>query len=492
MAVSELHRRLEHLVTYSSQLIFVSGDTIAEQQRSLQTFLGQQNDNTEVAYINAEPGNTAQQYRQQIHQQLLGHQEGLIQRPLNELLAPLNHHDGPVLICICQAEYLDQSFLQELWELVLQSRFAGNRQHLNVLLFGRPEWASEAKNWLPARNRNKPVLLSTESFESAVHSPTELEQLIATKREAFAMRLQQRAEQQALPARQSPLHTWWFRSVVGLMFIATFAGMLLWQYAEQVPQIWHQLYSETNQPPEPIVDETTVDTSIVADESPFEILTSAPVAADAQGNGDALVANWDAQVALMREKIRGTEQALPEVQDPISLQSDSPEPDEPTIFPQEAEVLDYPIEDIVSVEQLPPQVSAPANMPSETAVSVSSELATSPPDINDPLSVDVVKAVEIENRDPLTLLSPADYVIQVAGLRSERLMEDFIDDNGLRDKVWVYKTRKFGGDWFVLLYNQSYPDIQEAREQMGALSSVLQRGTPFIKSVRVVEQERAQ
>ena len=32
---SELHERLEYLVNYSSQLIFISGDSIAEQQKTL-------------------------------------------------------------------------------------------------------------------------------------------------------------------------------------------------------------------------------------------------------------------------------------------------------------------------------------------------------------------------------------------------------------------------------------------------------------------------
>ena len=43
--LSELQHRLEHLVSYSSQLIFVSGDTIGQQQRTLEAFLSQQNEN---------------------------------------------------------------------------------------------------------------------------------------------------------------------------------------------------------------------------------------------------------------------------------------------------------------------------------------------------------------------------------------------------------------------------------------------------------------
>ena len=121
MAVSELHSRLEHLVTYSSQLIFVSGDSVASQQRSLQAFISQQSENTEIAFLTAEAQGTLSNYRKEIVRQLLGPKAPVINRPLNELLSALNQHSGPVLICICEAEHLPQGFLQELWELVLQS-----------------------------------------------------------------------------------------------------------------------------------------------------------------------------------------------------------------------------------------------------------------------------------------------------------------------------------------------------------------------------------
>ena len=90
---SELHSRLEYLVNYSSQLIFVSGDSISEQQRTLESFVFQQSDNTELAFITAEPDMQVTDYRGTLCKQLLGQVVGSYIRPLNELLAGLNHHD---------------------------------------------------------------------------------------------------------------------------------------------------------------------------------------------------------------------------------------------------------------------------------------------------------------------------------------------------------------------------------------------------------------
>jgi len=39
---SELHERLEYLVNYSSQLIFVSGVSVAQQKKTLESFVFQQ------------------------------------------------------------------------------------------------------------------------------------------------------------------------------------------------------------------------------------------------------------------------------------------------------------------------------------------------------------------------------------------------------------------------------------------------------------------
>ncbi|MEC7468757.1 MAG: hypothetical protein VYC51_02800 [Pseudomonadota bacterium] len=49
---SELHDRLEYLVNYSSQLIFVSGDSIAEQQRTLESCVFEQTHHNPLAIIN--------------------------------------------------------------------------------------------------------------------------------------------------------------------------------------------------------------------------------------------------------------------------------------------------------------------------------------------------------------------------------------------------------------------------------------------------------
>lgn len=491
MAVSELHSRLEHLVTYSSQLIFVSGDTIGQQQNSLQTFLSQQSENAELAFVNADEDTYEQEYRRQIIRQLLGDDSGLFNRPLNELLAPLNHHDGPVLICICQAEQLPPGFLQELWDLVLQSRFAGNKQHLNVILFGQTAWAEEAKDWLPAKNRDKPLLLSNESINDELLPSTELDKLIASKRERFEERLRARA----LPEERDPvtLNAWWFRVILGLAFIATFSGIMLWQYSDTLPDVWAEqqpvlstaaesaevVTTPQNQPLEAAVE--IIETPVSQDEDTFY-------------SDQDRITDWNSAIKKLNDKpvpdgSPASSQTAPELEsqpvaaiDTSSVLTAIPVPDNVPIQSEtlnndlqtdSGEVNDYQVEDIVEVSQL-----------EENAILSASAQATR--------EQDNTAIAEKYHAASLLALDPSAFVIQIAGISSKTVVEEFIADNNLEDRLWIYKTRRFGGDWFVLLNRQVYTSQQNARSDTSLLPNAMQSGTPFVKSVRQVHAEITQ
>ena len=251
---SELHSRLEYLVNYSSQLIFVSGDSIAEQQRTLESFVFQQSDNTELAFITAEPDMQVTDYRGTLCKQLLGQVVGSYIRPLNELLAGLNHHDGPVLITITQAQHIPNSFLQELWDLVLQSRFANNKQHLNVLLFGESDWAEQAKEWLPAKNTNTPLLISSQSVSTQQYS-SDVDKLLAERRAAFERYRQERGEAGAPPLTDNRLRSPWLWIGVTLVFLSCFVAIMGWQYGATMTTLFDPLNSNEPSTAQNITDE---------------------------------------------------------------------------------------------------------------------------------------------------------------------------------------------------------------------------------------------
>lgn len=531
MAVSELHSRLEHLVTYSSQLIFISGDTIGDQQRSLQTFLAQQNENAELAFVNAEPEGSVQQYRKQINLQLMGDDSGLYNRPLNELLAPLNHHEGPVLICICQAECIPPSFLQELWDLVLQSRFANNKQHLNVLLFGKSQWAEQAKAWLPAKNRDKPLLLSTESIHQAQSIPSELDQLIADKRRKFAERIEKR--NQSFEPEVAPLSTWWFKSLLTFVFLLAFSGIMIWQYSDQfspyvdsVTEMALTTEPDVDLPPaqpqqtvdkqsttptvnesianstasegfipdyvqlEPDVQETATQATPETTKAKItSIIEGAPVKQQRVTDWQTAISryhqNKDKEESsdelnnseLSSEPVQVTEVAASGIP-PQALISE-----EPVVVEDELQPMDYQVDDIVAVEQIAdaPNQQIDSNEKLDTSLPTI-ETSTLPAEINSQPNV-------TDDEQALLDLVDSLFVIQVAGMTDKQVLEEYISDNQLQNDVWIYTTQRYGGDWYVLIYKDSYASLDSARNASTTLPAVLQQGTPFAKTVKQVHQE---
>ncbi|MCC2617384.1 hypothetical protein LJ739_14120 [Aestuariibacter halophilus] len=517
MATSELQHRLEHLLTYSSQLMFISGESIGEQQRSLQSFLSCQTEQTEIAYLTARADMSPTAYRQHLCGQLLGQDKGLFNRPLNELLAPLNTVEGPVIICITQAEHLSAPFLQELWELVLQSRFAGNRQHLNVLLFAKPAWAKQAKDWLPAKNREKPLLISSERFMSQLDDSTPLEKLLAERRDKFARRLAHRdAQASADNNMPSPtLQRWWFRLAIGLAFVSTFAAILLWQYSDRLT-----VFSEdsqkatfelnatdaTTQPPsadlaatQPNIDnvsEAQPDTMDVSVQTSATETLPAPADEPPAVSEQRPVASWDEALALTSSTTQqDSASESPDQQPDMSRQGPRDSltdnavsvSDEPVDM-QGAVDNDYPVEDVVSISQLPPR-EVPQTEVSEVAEAAAVPIEQTPEERQPPARQNTPEPALALNQQPLLSLQPGERVIQLAGLADGQLLQDYLRDNNLNEVTWQYQTVRNNAPWFVVVWHQGFATTQAAQQAIASLPAALQRGEPFIKSAAQVQQE---
>lgn len=454
---SELHSRLEYLVNYSSQLIFVSGDSIAEQQRTLESFVFQQSENTELAFITAESGMSLTDYRGTLCKQLLGQLVGTYVRPLNELLAGLNHHEGPVLITITQAQYIPNEFLQELWELVLQSRFANNKQHLNVLLFGETEWAEQAKEWLPAKNTSTPLLISSHSVTQEQYS-SDVDRLLAERRAAFERYRQERGTMTARPTGNSRMRSPWMWAVIGLVFVSTFVAMMGWQYGATLSTLFNPIDSaeQTDNAPSPMLieSEIPVQTFSVEKQAQVNEPTTSQVASpenNTQNDQDRIVSSFDAALKALPTEVSNTTDELTDNHAATDTQSALSDP----------------------------QLESPSALPIETSPTVT-DLSTA--------NIAVEQDTDLDNKE-LEQLATSGYWIQIAGMKDLSLAEDFLSDHNLADKVKIYRTYRYGGDWFVILLNTKATTLAEARKQLSSLEGFPGSEKAFIKSSRQVKAE---
>ena len=474
---SQLHERLEYLVNFSSQLIFVSGDSVAQQQKTLEAFVFRQHDETEIAFLTAQPGMSTSDYRRQLCQQLLGQLVGSYVRPLTELLADLDNQSGPVLITLTQAENLPDELLQELWDLVLQNRMADNRQHLNVLLFGETRWAENAKQWLPAKNSDTPLLISSQSV-MAEQVGSDLDRLISQRRNAFHAHLAARtlADNEPVDTRNW-LASGWFWATIVMVFFLSFGALVGWQYGSEISALFNPIdesseldpsgnmpapgsaYQQLTEPTHQISSLPQVATAPRTNVSPGSP-TTLPDAPDAR------VTNWQEAISSIKQKSADNDPAVP-----------SPDPDYPVIDYQQA------IDLIAQARQS--QADSPA-----TASTTGPDEATDRPAEDAATSAEsVVMATETDNQALLNLLRADDYVIQLAGLKDYPLLNQFVTEHRLNDKVWIYQTRRYGGDWFVLLFKQPFASVSDARNAISLLPDYPRKEQAFVKTGQQVITE---
>lgn len=508
MPSSDLHKRLDHLISYSSQLIFINtGPQTSVQSQTADKLLAQQSEHADVAVINALPAMQADEFRQQLGQQLLGGQNHHARQPLPRLLSPLSQFTESVLICILHAQNLPEIILQECWQLVLLHNKNVSEQNINILLFADANWTEAAKERLVIDDLQRPVVLNIAPPE-AVAQESELELLISQKRQAFAQRLQERETSPELVAT-SLLHKPWFWPLAGLLFVSIFAALLLILYpqfpanilaskddavtnstdfaGEQEPDPGLPVVVAVNIPPE----DTKQHSETPAAETSQAASTGAALA------GDALVSTWQSETARIDQAEVDRQQDEMTALDGSGHQANEAASEVSPATEIPAGMNAIPDTDIQGApdKQKKVQVGVLRKPFTEQALPTTSK-------VNSGIGPNVSRknpttAVKINltgpsyhyNERALLALTPGGYVLQVIGLGSLQAMDNYIQTNQLTPHVWIYKTRRYGNDWYVLLNNHYYPSLATAVQAVDSLPESMRQTTPFPKSMEKVQQE---
>lgn len=570
----DLANRLEHLITYSSQLIFVSGEAMSHQTSFVQRFLGNQNEHANIVYLDARKKIDLPSFRRRVGQQLSRDKPIDLSKPLTESLSRLLTTENEfVLVAVTHAEGLSNDILKELWDLVLQNRFARHRHHLNVLVFGETNWAEGAKAWLPANSNSKPVLLTSETVTKASEQHlalSDLDELIASKRAQFDKRIAKRSRP---AASANPLKKWWVKLLIASVFILSFGGILIGQYFDLTKEALTEFSSflfqsqieqsqaheeqvaqqaEIEQPAaENVADPIDVSSKTTNIDSEAGVVSESASSIFNLPQGQVTVTEWkdaikslptvplevgieDSDATASNEDLASTqpiepidseqystsestllgesvglnlseltldnaselsttnnlatlpinqvtetsttatsvEESTTELDiEPALNESNSLAPTDTVnvsesaaqqatlIEAQEEARIDYPVEDIVSVEQLA-QLNADTPQTAESSV------------------FDNEWAKSLDNDR---------FVLQISAMSSEQVLKEYLADNQLTDRVRVYQIERFGGPWHVVLWNKTFATIEEARNEVNALPQSIQAAEPFAKRVSQIK-----
>jgi DamX protein len=469
MAATEFNNRLDYLTSYSSQLVFVCSDKIQHQSQVVDSFLAHQDEQADIALLTANELTPLVSYREKLYRQLVSPDQAAdFNRPLNQLLASLNEQSGSILISIFHAEKLPNQLIKELWDLVLQSRFASNKQHLNVLLMGLSDWADAAKNSLGSRSKEQPIILSSQINLIATnnHDFSDLDSLIQSKRSAFALRVKGRRN---TSYSSDPVYKkWWMSAILGLVFLSSFIGLLGWQYPNKVAGLFTYFDSQVPaiEQTNIILDSTDLVMPTVAELMPAEQMPTLErnTTRDKYETQNLLVTDWQTASAKLVQSINDK-----------STGASTLDTDEftPLHQPQElviAERIDINLEQnrAVSDYQIPDEVPAQPLLTQQTRM-----------DFIDP------------NPNKLLELPQDTFVIQIAAMANMSILQKYVQDEELDGQLWLYKTQRYGADWYVLIKNQAFPSIQNARLAITGLSEPLLRSSPFVKKISQIKQEIA-
>ncbi|MGQ8365982.1 SPOR domain-containing protein [Glaciecola sp. 1036] len=505
--MSDLQTRLAHLVNYSSQMIFIGCDAIADQQKYLTQFLTQQGENAEVSFLTAEPDLLAPDYRRTICRQLINQQVGSFVRPLYEEISCQDEHQNTFIICISKADLLPNEFLSELWQWVARTRASNGQIHLNILLFGSNDWSEKAQRWLPEKNNESPVLLSSQAVDAVGFDVNALESLMAQKRAFFANKGLFGETNNATSFIQRK----WFIGAVLSVFLAVFAGLVSWQYPEQV----QALLATGSLPDSQDYQQQPIPVAKSEPEVLIEVDETQDIATENTSVTDEILAGKWQQEPASSQSLTAPQEQVPNEQTLISdltqalpAQTATADTIDDDTGPREK---DFKVPDIISVEQLDQSlgesllvedtqsaeqgafVAETVTNPTSTPVpleSNSSKVSTARALTNELDTLDTGLIDEYRFDESLLLQLPNDQVVlQLSGIKNPEVLNTFITSNNLQTRTWIYQTQRYGGPWYVVLYNDTFDSIDLALAQVSSLPESVQNSGPFAKSVGQIRNE---
>ncbi|ABG39193.1 hypothetical protein Patl_0664 [Paraglaciecola sp. T6c] len=470
--------------------------------------LAEQDDSDEVAIIAAKPSMMLNDFRQQLTQQLsskLAPNSG--NTPLAKILTPgigIGHAQSAptqgLLICISKGENLSASMLEELQQLVI-TLHAGSDRQVNVLVFAQRQWINQTYQALGDKNNVIVVDAGASTGATADHeaniSSSELEQLIANKRQAFAQRIEQR--NQASPVESpSIMQRPWFIPVIALLFVAIFASILLSQYPELLSDADNQ-DGDTISPLstiKPGVEQNKTASTSVIEIPPQDTSTGQKnKESDSSAAREAQTAhlNTSVQSAAPEERAVAKPEVTPKVKTDALISN----------WQSESKRIDA--NKNKSTEMPADDASSSRKETKRAAESESTNGMVQTGTLQKPFAADITpQAGSAKAQPPSELLTTADYafdeatilalpkdgyVLQVIGFSVHSAIETYLTNNKIEQYVWVYQTKRYNNDWYVLLYNKHYPSLAAALVGVSSLPKGLHEATPFPKALQKVHQE---
>ena len=304
-----------------------------------------------------------------------------------------------------------------------------------------------------------------------------MDKLLAERRAAFERYRQERGEAGAPPLTDNRLRSPWLWIGVTLVFLSCFVAIMGWQYGATMTTLFDPLDSNEPNTAQNITDEPE---ALIKPTRTLSIVKQ-----DNTDTSDQQPVTESAPPAAQSRVIASFNDAIKAIPAPANNQvtNDKSNTEEPLAAtdvtePSSAETATVP-------NAQPQQVTASAE--TET----SSELAAEASDRAEPQEDALnTEAVPLAN-EQLANSDAGQYWIQIAGMKDLELAQDFLTDHQLTNQVTIYKTYRYGGDWYVILWSTPAASLPAAQQQLQALPQFPGSDKAFVKAGNQVKAEIA-
>ncbi|MBN3495143.1 SPOR domain-containing protein [Vibrio neptunius] len=476
----ELLERMQLLTNFGSNLVTVGGALGAGKSWLAQRYLEAWAPDKNQSLLMCHPNQDAQQRRTMILTQLFSEPMYNPSDPLTESFARQMQGEGcDVVIVIDDAHLLQESFVSELWMLVLEAQ-ENPAWTINVVLFAQSNSLDVLLTRLSYGQDHKPIDLEIDTlsqdeadrfFEHLVIRFVEDEKEKRV-RNAYRTVARRPGEIMALGDHKVEKRII-IRSIIGspinvallvVTLLVFIGGGYWWMMSQPSPDEQAQkMVDAIEQTVIPTLPEDSTAESTLADVQAEGDVVLSPAEDDSESLPPAVteqtssVGNSESdhqRVVITSEVVDALLDGKPEKADTTAIKQ--------VVESPSAEREKTATQSLVSIDSVD-QTESPAQ-PEKTIVQFSF------------------------TRDELKRFSPRSYTLQLAAVRSLEDVQVFLDKHRLADNVYIYPTVRNDVEWFIITY-QNYPTIQVARDAVEALPDELQQLDPWAKSLSQVHRE---
>jgi DamX protein len=459
----DILQRLDYLISFSSQFIFVSGNNPSDCTHIVETYLERHAENAQKVYLRPGRGQSNSIQKELLVRQIVPDANVDMSRPLHDIIFRLlGDEPKQLLIVIDNAQFLPNNLILELWNLILQNQFAHEKHHIDIVLSGDRTWVSSNVNQIPHNSAEKPICIDVPDTRPIEHQW--LEKVARNKR----TEIENAKPVKDPPPKQSAQRfktdyknfAWLLKLafVGGVVLLAGFYGLnSLYQLDSQSLEEFNAFLTQQEKTESKSLShyQRLMQPGVIDDSA--AIAPQQNTQTDKTETENQLVGSWQ---ELKEHEHQVKQQPIQNGTSELAInQSAIAEFEEPSIS------VSRPAE-VVGEQQANAE---PQTTPSQTA------------------AIAEIPSLPFDNEEILKM-SPQGYTLQLSGLSSVQVLEEFLIEHSLVDEAMVYQTQRGSNPWWVVIFGE-YDTLAAARSATQQLPSSARQIQPWAKSLATVHQE---